>query len=469
MASRLSEESFPAIYDSGCSGLAFNPNGLDLGHIWGRVDFDAVLASPDPAAAIASLSSQQLYYSLLEKGPGDCLEVLAHVSAPQFLRILDYDAWRGGEFLPQRVLYWFDLLRKIGPEKAYEQFRDLEEEYQLSVLAPFVKIYDQDAYEQMTDVDQDSLFRLPADAMFYSIESTDTDIREGIHELMECILGNDMNYALSLLAHAAYMPPNESVHLIEQFRTARLEEDGFVSYEESLSTFAELDPAQHKMKWQALAHHFQDALTFSSSQDTALFLDEVLFYGSAQLWSEDLNNTIHQSFVSLANRICAAVRIEVDDLSTLKFVFANAKALCSLGLEYLADGDLKNGAKILGSEYAMDLFRVGLSLLRQQQRKFVNALCDSAIPDAESMRKYFVLQKYALMIDWLDNNLRDRIGFEQTETLKGIFNRFPQYPKAITEADEPNRIRFFPVAKISDLRFVEEIINRMILCFQIKK
>ncbi len=467
MASRLSEESLPAIYNSGCSGLAFNRNSFELNHFWERVDFDQVLASPDPSRVISDLSTQRLYYSLLEKGPGDCLEVLAHISNEQFLRILDYDVWRQDEFLPQRALYWVDLLRKVSPRKAYEQFRGLEEEYQLSTLSSLIKVYDQEAYEQMTDVDQDRLYRLPADALFYSIESNDSEIRDSVQGLIECVMANDMNYAMSLLAHAAYVPPNESVHSLQQFRRARLEEDGFVSYEESITCFAELDPVQYKMKWQPLAHHLHDLMSFSSSQDK-LFLDEVLFYVGAHLWSEEQSKRFEQGLVSLANNLCAAAQIEADDIQTLKFIFTNGKALCSLGLEYLSDVDIKRGAEILGSEFPKDLFRIGLSLIRCQQRKFVKALCEvKVVAGAELFSKYFILQKYALMLDWLDKNLLEILGFEQCETLKGLFNRFPQYPRLIADASRVNRVSFFPIAKVEELKIVEEIINRMVLCLQI--
>lgn len=466
MESRLSAESLPAIYDSGCSGLAFDRSAFESNIFWDRVDFDKVLASSDPALVISELSTQRLYYSLIERGPAECLEVLAHISKEQFLRILDYDVWRRDEFVPQRVLYWVDLLRQVSSEKAYEQFRDLEEEYQLSTLSPYLKIYDQDAYEQMTDVDQDRLQRLPGDALFYSIETQDQDIHDSIVGLINSISAHDMNYAIALIAHSAYLPQNESADTAAQFRKARLEEDGFISFEESLTCFAELDPVTYKSKLNLLVKSTELASTYTKSEK--YFLDQVLAYASSNLWDSEQSSRAQQGFMSLANNLCTATQIDADDLTSLKFIFTNAKALCSLGLDYLADGNVQSASEILLEKFPKDLFRIGLSLIRTHQRDLVTKICDLQVPDSDRFKRYFYQQRNALMLDWIDRNLLDSMGFETCEVLKGIFNRFPQIPNEITSEDSASRISFFPISNMSELRTFENITKRMASCFQTK-
>lgn len=465
MESRISAESLPAIYDSGCSGLAFDRSAFESNIFWNRVDFDKLLVSEDPTQAISEISSQRLYYSLIERGPADCLEVLNHISKEQFLSILDYDVWRRDEFVPQRVLYWTDLLIQANPQRACEQFCGLEEEYQLSTLAPFLRVYDQEAYEKMTDVDQDRLQRLPGDALFYSIECDDEATHTNIVNLLNCIMVQDMNYMLSLIAHAASMPQNESAHTAAQFRKARLEEDGFVSFEESLSCFAELDPL--KVKTALNLHSTQKTDLIRAGAQSTLFLDQVLSHGTFKLWNAEDQNNIVQGLVHLANNLCIAIQVEADDLSTLKFIFTNAKALCSLGLEYLSEGDLDHAAKILLEKYPKELFRVALSLIRNHQKELVEKMCEWGVPDCERFKKNFYLQRHALMLDALDKKLFDTLGFEYCEILKGIFNRFPQYPKEIHE-DGIKRISFFPISTIVELKVFEDISKRMALCFQTK-
>ncbi len=456
MDTRLSTESLPAIYHSGCSGLAFDRNAFDSQIFWERVDFHKILMSSDPAALLSDISTQNLYYSLLERGPGECLEILAHINQEHFIRILDYDAWSQDDFLPQRVLYWVNLLRQMSPEQAFEKFRNLEEEYQLATLSPFIRIYDQEAYEKMTDVDQDRLQRLPGDALYYAIETQDEDIHNGIVGLLDAITACDMNYALSLIAHSAYMPQNESAQTAVQFRKARLEEDGFVSFEESLNCFVELDPVLYKSQLKLKKSVDVNSFLITDKKDI-YFIDQVLSYQ---------NNSMQEGFASLANALCTASEIEITDLDSLKFVFTNAKALCSLGLEFLSDGDLDFASRILLEKYPKDMFRVGLGLVRNHQRDLIRIMKDLSLPDRERFQKYFVQQHYALMLDWVDKTLFDKMGFEFCETLKGVFNRFPQRPEEVLGEDGLPRVRFYPIASMRELKIFKDICEGLALCFQ---
>jgi hypothetical protein len=283
-----------------------------------------------------------------------------------------------------------------------------------------------------------------------------------------------MNYALSLIAHSSYLPKNESADTAAQFRKARLEEDGFVSYEESLSCFEELDPMSYKAKLQI---RVDDARNLMAADNEKYFLDQVLVYASTHLWDQKQGMKAQQGFVSLANHLCTASQVEADDLNALKFIFTNGKALCSLGLEYLSEGDLNLAAKVLLEKYPKDLFRVGLSLIRVHQRNLVQKICDLEVPGADRFKRYFYQKHSALMLDWIDKNLLDSMGFEVCEILKGLFNRFPQYPKHLiipkdaevrVPGDLEERISFFPISKQIDLQIFGNISTRMALCFQIK-
>ena len=427
MENRISAESFTAIYDSGCQGLAFDRSAFDSAVFWDRVDFDKILSRKGAARVIAELSPQRLYYSLIEKGPAECLEVLPLITREQFQRILDYDVWKRDELVPQRVLYWVDLLRQVDPEKAYQQFCDIEEEYQLATLSPYLRIYAPDDYEKMTDADQDRLYRLPGDAFYYSIETEDEETRNGVAGLLDCVMSSDMNYMINLIAYSAFIPKNESAHMASQFRKARLEEDGFVSYEESLSCFAAI---QEKEPW----------ASFEKSEETAVatlprhhshFLDDVLYYGKEKVWDQEQLASINQTLAHLANTLCTASQIEVDDISSLKFIFSNAKALCSLGLEYVSSGDVKMGAQVLSAHYPKEMFKTGLGLLLSCQKKIVDTMVELQIPEQEKFKKYFVNKNYALFLDSVDKYLLNDLGFEVCEIVKALFNRYPQYPKEV--------------------------------------
>lgn len=470
MASRLSEESLSTIYNSGCGGfnLAYKP--LDFQGFLEKVDFDQLLASPDAPQLIRLIEPQRLYYGLIEKGPSECLEVLAHISKEQFLRIFDYDVWHQDELVPQKALYWLNLLQKVSPKLVFSQFTELEEEYQIGILAPYVKIYDLDAYEQMSDVEQDSLQRFPGESFFYSIMTEDPEVKEGIIGLLGSLQSYDMNYALSILAHAAYMPPQEPAFLLAQFRKARLEEDGFISYEESLAYFTEIDPKPIKARWQKEASQETNAAVPATKvENQNLFIDQILAYlAQTQAWNIEQEEQIKNNLLCLMNASISASQLELDNLPVLKILFTNIKAVCSLGLNYLSDGDLQLAAKILFNEYSKTYFQVGLSLIRPYQKKFVMMAVDRKLPGAQQLRQSFIQQKYGLIIDWFDKHFREILGFEESEMVKGLFNRFPLYPKSTRDAEHIGRLLFQPIASLEDLKIIEDIIHRTEQCLQQK-
>ena len=127
MASRLSEESLKAMLDAGQQGLAITPSiGLELLR-QPLIDFDQLLLSEDPEAAVQALPPQQLFNSLVQRGVEDCLEVLPLLSTEQVVRILDYDAWRGDRLEPLRMIRWLNLFKEVSDEQLYQRFRSLDE------------------------------------------------------------------------------------------------------------------------------------------------------------------------------------------------------------------------------------------------------------------------------------------------------------------------------------------------------
>ena len=151
----------------------------------------------------------------------------------------------------KKTLKWLQLYAEVSPKESFQRFQQLDEEYQIGLLSPYIRCFTQDEYAQMPPEQQDLLSRFPGDAIYYSVNTPDKEIAEGIEQLLSAGMETQMEYVLSLVCHAGYIPPNESELLLTQFRRARLEEDGFVTYEESTELTQELDLEQYYTKWQA--------------------------------------------------------------------------------------------------------------------------------------------------------------------------------------------------------------------------
>src|SRR5690606_7530275 len=92
------------------------------------------------------------------------------------------------------------------------------------------------------------------------------------------------------------------------------------------------------------------------------FLASVLQRGMSQ-WSVDEYAAIAQGFTYLGNSLCAATRLEPDNVPGLRNVLGLAQSAASLGLEYLANGEPETGVEILAAEHPQLIFRAGLTLV----------------------------------------------------------------------------------------------------------
>jgi len=444
MASRLSEESLKAMLDAGQQGLAIKPTlGLELLSP-PLIDFDQLLLSDDPEVAVQALPPQLLFQSLLQRGVEDCLEVLPLLSTEQVVRILDYDAWREDRLEPLKMIRWLNLFKEVGDEELYRRFRSLDEEYQIGLLNPLIEMFDSDEYEDMSDAEQDDLNALPCHTLYYRIKTEDPRVQEFVLGLIEATMGTDVDYAYALIAHASHLPPNEEEEAIARFRRARLEEDGFVSYEESLNCFKAVDPEALRVKWSFELLHQPEGLVPAAASESA-FLQRVL-QAKPEVWQGQVVADLRQRLAFLGNSLGAATLIEPDDNRGLRTLLEHARSLISLGLDFLAGGQLDAGSEILLKEHPQLLFRTGLSLVRRLAEATLQRLAQHGLPRAEDMRRQLLLDKRGVLELTLDQQLLPLLGLTLTERLKGLCNRFPARPVGmIEEGATAQRTLFAPI------------------------
>jgi hypothetical protein len=386
----------------------------------------------------------------VRRGPEDALEVLPHLSQDQVTRLFDYDTWSGDRLAPLKAIRWLDLFKEVGNEELTKRFRELDEEYQTALIGPFVEMFDEEEYEKMGHEEQDKLHRMPCNTVFYKVKSQDPRIGEFISGLLDAITTVDMNYAYALLAHSYYMPPNESESDEARFRKARLEEDGFVTFEESLSAFRRVDLEAVRRRWNFELNRDQATLA-KEGADQRPFLSRVLADGEP--YPPEVADRVTQGLAFLGNMLASAVKIEPDDLGGIRRLMQQARALVSLGLDYLAAGDLAAGREILAAEHPQMLFRTGMTLIAQLADATLGVLSDHHLPGAPRVFEAFRVDKRGVAIAHLDKELAPVLGFERAETLKGLIGRLPVRPHTFhPDVDGAERIEFQPITSVASLR-----------------
>ncbi len=458
MASRLSEVSIKGNLSRGHRSLPWELEAPQ--QILPVLDLDDVLERADIAEYVPNLPPAQLYYSLVQRGLDESLEIMKHVSGEQLTRFLDYDVWREDRLQPKEAYRWLNLYRNLGIEQMAQRYRDLDEEYQISLLQGKVRTYDLEEIEQLPDHLRDQLIPLPCHELFYEIITDDKEDEEFITSLIDSALAQDLPYAYALLAYAAYSVPAEPEHELSRFRRARIEEDGFVTFEESLASFLPIDLDALHAKYPQREEQPTGALvTRQNAETNSWFLEEVKAYIHQSSIGANEAMNLELGFLYVANSLCAAEGLEPDDVHGIVRVLKQARALASLGLEYLAGGDPIRGTVILQAEHPKLLLQVGLSLVYKLQDTVLAQLARMDVDRVDDACAYRQQLRHGELLYLVETEWMPILGLELGEVLRGLFNRLPMRAKLNREK---SRYTFEPMSSLQNLNEMALTISRLI-------
>lgn len=171
---------------------------------------------------------------------------------------------------------------------------------------------------------------------------------------------------------------------------------------------------------------------------------------------------VDQGFMHLANMLCTAARVEPSDLSSVRLVLTHARGLASLGLEHLAGGECQLGGEIIQKEHPQVLFRTGLALVYNLQKKTMTALESLLLPGFERLDRALRAGQRGVLLQLLDTQLLPVLGFERTEILKGAFNRFPMRPAVrLRPEGVGTEVVFSPLNSLTSLHELAESLDQI--------
>ena len=449
MTSRLSRQDSLRAYDAGLYHIRQEPATSKNRSIT-SIDLERVLAQPNHASIIPTLPARELYVAVKQRGLQESLAVLEHTSREQVQRFCDYETWQDDRLDSKKLLEWMVLFRTISPEQMFTRFSQLDEEYQIACLAPLIRCYDLSAFEELSADIQDRLCSFPGNELFYEVLSEDIEIIKAVEELIATTMSQDMAYAMSLVSHASYTVPGEAEHLVYQFRTARIEEDGFVASEEARSIFYPIDTSTLMNKWRQST--IEPSTTVELDTPHGSFLQAVLAHCQQIMSSEEVSNKT-KALIHLANTLAAATQIEPDDLPGMRLLMSHTASLVSTGLECLSDNNPSRAATILAHEHPRVLLQTSLSLVRDLQSDVIAGMERIGFDGASTLRRHWTAQRFAAQQEWFDQQA-GWFGLQTTEILKAFFNRFPMVPKHqddISEGSHQASIIFEPISGLADL------------------
>ncbi|KAB2883055.1 MAG: hypothetical protein F9K40_23160, partial [Kofleriaceae bacterium] len=300
---------------------------------------DALLSTPDPAAAVAALSVTELYELVNEVGLDDAAE-LVHVATPEQVRgCLDLELWDRDQPRMELARPWLASLVDAGFEKLGQVWAGLDPEWR----ALFIKRHCRRIWDLTLGEEPDDTTDLPmyfTTDRFFTLElSGDEDTVRLLRQVVDDLYRADADLA----RHTIMAARSESVTELEEecfrWRSGRLADLGYVDYYEALELFRplEADAVRAGEGTEDRLGPIVDGDATSVNLPIAVAEHVVARSFLARAWDrlgDDAEETrLEAALLVVVNKLLAAARTRPGDQASLRAGADYATATISLGLE----------------------------------------------------------------------------------------------------------------------------------------
>jgi uncharacterized protein DUF6178 len=322
--------------------------------------------APNPEALIPELPPAELCFTIKAIGLADAAWVLEYATPEQTVAALDLDAWRGNELDLATANEWIQALASTSPEARVRALESLDAELlTLALRARIGVVQKPDEKEGWTPPEGSQT--LEGQFYYWALADGDdiADVTEHLRALFEAAY-----WSYFRLMHAVQWElVSDSEEWALRWRTGRLEDLGFPTWDESMRIYRFLDPdARRELPAEAppLPAEWLLPVWLPRLPETGGPGDRI-FRAIAEL-DEAERRTIFYAFVGLANRIAVADRLPLGDAESTPKAIAKAARFASSGLAYLAREHGLRDAELLRRAGVEHLFRVGANLDPERAR-----------------------------------------------------------------------------------------------------
>ncbi len=336
-----------------------------------RKRVDLLLADPQAAAIVPRIPVEELYYLVRGIGLDDATEVVRLALPEQIQGCLDLDLWARDRLSMPRVLAWMDALAELSPSRLARAIRVLDEELIALVIAREAHVYDRGVGEAPDDESRFIAYLTPDAAFAVEFRTTTATAARTIERFLARLYDADPDLARAILIDAKWGTIAELEEESYRWRTARLTDLGFPSYDEALGVYRRIDladlvpptgtgPAEPApAEPSALPVPFAD--TFGD--------DSLLERGLAEIDDPGTLARVSAALVALLNRVLVADRVDPSEVDDVREVTARARDTLSLGLDHATGGDVAAARAMLERTPLVDVFRGGVSLVDDLARR----------------------------------------------------------------------------------------------------
>ena len=332
----------------------------------------------DPESVIPLIPEAEFCYTCRSIGLADASWLLPMATEEQIVACLDLDAWRGFQIDLKRLDAWMvalttsdDTITTAGTgEDGLQTVVRAAQAFDPELLVIYLRSH---IDVSIKPSEQDDPDWSPPDqsqtleGQFYFVAKDPKDDLSAMLVLLHALFQEDywLYFRVIQAVREELAPENEEWAL--RWRTGRLEDLGFPSWDKAMRIYGFLRPDRMAdlPKDPSTLDLYDGSLPIEASDLPGASEDERAIFRATRELDAGERSSVFYALIALANRVAVADRMELGDPDSLPLAIEKATRFASDGLEFIAQENGLSLEQTLRSVPIERLFRVGTNLDRE--------------------------------------------------------------------------------------------------------
>jgi len=366
-----------------------------------------LIRNTDQAAdVVKALPCEEVFLTIKSLDEEDALALVALTSPTQLRFILDVELWNKDDIDEGKVLTWLRRMLAAGESKIVEFVTTADMELLAIILRKLVYLIP----NEEEAVIPEGLPSIMTDEYFIILSNYPEDT-ENIGLFLRIVRQADRDLFYGMLCAAHGMEEAETQEEAFRWRTSRLEESGFLDFDEAVEIYGYLGEEESRRVASTSSNLYYAAGQGGPAAPTfpVLLTDRKSFFYEILMLVEGraVQNRLRHEIAFSVNRLLVADAEHIGEIASIKKAVGRLFSLVNVGLLFLSDGDKASAARILVDVSLRDIFQIGFS-----------RVADLKTSGAELARRYWP--------GWAAGGF----GFleqDRAEMMRGLMMRVPQH------------------------------------------
>ncbi len=290
---------------------------------------------PEPEAVIPMIPEAELCFTVKAVGLDDASWILEHASADQLTACADLDAWNGLVPDLESMQVWLANFAEAGDDTLFRASHALDPEFWVRFLRDQILVHLKPNDDESWQPPEGGL---TLDGQFYFVPIRPDDDVAALHTLLRVLFEKDYWLYFRLLQGTIWELDNDLEEWALRWRTGRLEDLGFPSWDEAMQIYGFIRPEERGSLPEA-PHTLEVAEwqlpVWIPQLPAPAETQHSIFRAAAGLDPEE-RRSFYYAFIALANKVAVADQLPLGDSETLPKAIDKSARLGSLGLDAIA-------------------------------------------------------------------------------------------------------------------------------------